>query len=125
MKNTKNVRILNSLEDLGKKEESNFENNLETDITPLAEGDDIIEMENTEADKITYGSTFSAGDGDLGDESEDLGDLPLSPNENMYNPSLPEKPIESLEDELEKNGMHISNQFDAGIAFDDNDYTKP
>jgi hypothetical protein len=125
MKNSTTVRTLNSVEDLNRKEEANFEATIDSDIAPLTEGDDAIEMESNEADKITYGSTFSGADGDLGDESEDRGDLPFTNNENGYNPSLPEMPVQSLEEELEQNNMHVSNEQDAGIAYDDNDYTKP
>jgi hypothetical protein len=125
MKNSTTVRTLNSVEDLNRKEEANFEASIDADFTPLTDGDDAIEMESNEADKIIYGATFSGADGDLGDESEDRGDLPYSVNENGYNPSLPEMQVQSLEDELELNNMHISNEQDAGIAYDDNDYTKP
>jgi hypothetical protein len=125
MKNNGTIRTLNSVEDLNRKEEEKFEATIDSDIIPLTDGDDAIEMESNEADKISYGATFSGGDGDLGDESEDRGDLPFTSNENGYNPSLPDMPTQNLEDELEQNNMHVSNEQDAGIAFDDNDYTKP
>lgn len=125
MNKPKNVSILKPAEDIEKQAEDNFESTLEPDVTELTEGDDPVEIENEQADKITFGSSFSPADGDLGDESEDMGDLPDSLKErNRYDPSMSTGETSYNQSELEENGMHITDADHVGLAYDDNDYTR-
>lgn len=90
-------------------------------------GEDEIEIEKGEGEKIVYGSTFSPKDGDLGDESEDMDDLPstLRDTNNIYNPRLSTGDTDEAEqgevDEI-KRGIHIVKQEDAGLAYGEDNY---
>jgi hypothetical protein len=89
-------------------------------------GDDAIEIEKGEGEKIVYGSTFSPKDGDLGDESEDRGDLPSAIADNQYDPTLStghfKKAGEEETEEL-KRGIRVIGPEDAGLAFGPDNYT--
>jgi hypothetical protein len=90
-------------------------------------GDDEIEVEKGEGEKIVYGSSFSPKDGDLGDESEDRGDLPSALKEfgHEYNPTLSSGPADTFEDGDElKQGIHIVKAEDAGMAYGPDRYTE-
>jgi hypothetical protein len=85
-------------------------------------GDDEIEIEKGDGEKIVYGSTFSYKDGDMGDESEDIDDLPsvLKSTHNMYNPRLStgdQDEAETMEGDEIKRGIHIVKQEDAGLSY--------
>src|SRR5688500_996259 len=56
----------------------------------LDAGDDMIGMELNDAEKINYGASLDAMEGNLGDESEDTGDLPEGNRKigNRYDPAL-------------------------------------
>ncbi|HET6243589.1 MAG: hypothetical protein H0V01_02215 [Bacteroidetes bacterium] len=87
---------------------------------------DAIEVEEDEGEKITYGSFFSPKDGDLGDESEDTGDLPETLRKNRYDPTLsapPESSSEPDNDELLEN-MRVTNEDKAGLGYGANDYSE-
>lgn len=97
----------------------------ESDVTELSEPEDMIGIENSVGEKIGFGSQFSNGDGDLGDESEDMSDYPGELKHNHYDPTLS---VGGSEEEVTGNpdtfGMHITDAEHAGIAYDENDYTK-
>lgn len=90
-------------------------------------GEDAIEIDKGEGEKIVYGSTFSPKDGDLGDESEDRRDLPSSMrgNGHQYDPTLSTGASNEAEeeetDEL-KRGMRVVRQEDTGMAYGPDNY---
>ncbi|MDQ3193026.1 MAG: hypothetical protein M3Q58_15685 [Bacteroidota bacterium] len=107
------------------KEERDLEEFEEEQENELFMDSDAIEVEEEEGDKITFGSSFSPEDGDLGDESEDTGDLPETLRKNRYNPTLsapPESSTEPDNDELLEN-MRVTNEDKAGLGYGDNDYS--
>ncbi len=120
-----NTHIYSSIEDMEKKETERFESVQDNDITELTEGDDAIEIENETGDKIIYGSTFSPADGDVGDESEDNGDLPEGlRGKPEYTPTLASGAASDSDFQLDENRMHITDENHIGLGFDDNDYTE-
>jgi hypothetical protein len=94
------------------------------EVESLLDDKDAIELEEDQADKIVFGMSFNPKDGDLGDESEDNGDLPEMLIQNRYNPTLSTKPTgEDYKDELLEK-MRITNENKAGLGYGDNDYDK-
>ena len=95
-------------------------------VEELKEASDSIGIEMEEGERITYGSSFSPQDGDLGDESEDIGDLPeeLRKIGHRYDSTIPigGAPPDDL-DELEE-GIDIVDADDAGLGYGENDYTE-
>ena len=91
----------------------------------LAEGDDPIEMDINNGQKIDY--SFSPPDGELEDESEDKGDLPegIKKTGNRYDPALSVAPkVQQKEEDLEKEGIYITDSDTIGLGYGDNDYAK-
>lgn len=108
------------------REERDLEGFEEEEQEELFMDSDAIEVEEEEGDRITFGSSFSPKDGDLGDESEDNGDLPETLRRNRYNPTLsapPESSEEPDNDELLEN-MRVTNEDKAGLGYGDNDYSE-
>jgi hypothetical protein len=92
------------------------------EVESLLDDKDAIELEEDQADKIVFGMSFNPKDGDLGDESEDNGDLPEMLIQNRYNPTLSTKPTgEDYKDELLEK-IRITNENKAGLGYGDNDY---
>ena len=88
-------------------------------------GDDEIEIEKGEGEKIVYGASFSPKDGDLGDESEDHGDLPTSVKEqgHAYDPTLSTGQVDNTADQDElKQGIRVVGPEDIGMAFGPDNY---
>lgn len=99
--------------------------NEELDIHELDYESDAIEAEDDEGEKITFGMSFSPMDGDLGDESEDEGDLPetLIRNKNRYDPSLGTQPSDEPDNDELIEKMRITNEDKAGLGYGSNDYS--
>ncbi len=89
-------------------------------------GDDAIEMEKGEGEKIVYGSSFSPADGDEGDESDDRGDLPSESkrNYNYFDPTLSDGSPGILVDDELKTGISIVDQDDIGMAYNEDQYVR-
>lgn len=108
------------------KEEKDLEEFEEDTQDELFSESDAIEVQEDEGEKITYGLSFSPNEGDLGEETEDFGDLPETLRKNRYDPTL-SAPPESLEepdnDELLEN-MRVTNEDKAGLGYGDNDYSE-
>jgi hypothetical protein len=97
---------------------------LDQEVHELDENMDAIAAEEDEADKITFGMSFSPMDGDLGDETEDTGDLPETLLKNRYNQNLSaQSDIQPDDDELIEK-IRITNKNKAGLGYGDNDYSK-
>jgi hypothetical protein len=97
---------------------------LDQEVHELDENMDAIAAEEDEADKITFGMSFSPMDGDLGDETEDRGDLPETLLKNRYNQNLSaQSDIQPDDDELIEK-IRITNENKAGLGYGDNDYSK-
>jgi hypothetical protein len=97
---------------------------LDEEVHELDDNMDAIAAEEDEADKITFGMSFSPMDGDLGDETEDIGDLPEELLKNRYNPTL-SAPSEITPDDdelIEK--IRITNERTAGLGYGSNDYSE-
>jgi hypothetical protein len=90
----------------------------------LEEGDDAIAMETNEGEKITYGSTFSPMDGDIGDESEDINDLPvdLKKTGNRYDPTLSSGKKVNVEAEELTEGIEVKGEDEIGMAYGKDNY---
>jgi hypothetical protein len=92
------------------------------EVESLLDDKDAIELEEDQADKIVFGMSFNPIDGDLGDESEDIGDLPENLINNRYDSTLSTKPsAENKKDELLEK-IRITNEDEAGLGYSDNDY---
>lgn len=106
------------------KEELSVENN-EPGELGYNYGDDEIEIDKGEGEKIVYGASFSPKDGDLGDESEDHGDLPSSVKENghAYDPTLSSGQVDTTTDQDElKQGIRVVDAGQIGMAFGPDNY---
>jgi hypothetical protein len=90
----------------------------------LEEGDDAIAMETNEGEKITYGSTFSPMDGDIGDESEDINDMPvdLKKTGNRYDPTLSSGKKVNKEAEELTDGIQVKDEDEIGMAYGKDNY---
>jgi len=109
----------------GKTPEGHEDNN-DPGIIGLKTGDDPIEADMEEGEKIVYGSTFAPKDGDVGDESEDNQDMPsqMKLNGNLYDPTLSTGGTEQAEDDEIKSGMRVANEDEIGMAYGEDKYTK-
>jgi hypothetical protein len=109
----------------GKTPEGHEDNN-DPGVIGLKTGDDPIEADMEEGEKIVYGSTFSSKDGDLGDESEDNMDMPsqMKGHGNLYDPTLSSGPSELIEDDEIKAGMHVAGSEEIGMAYGEDRYTE-
>ena len=128
MKNTKKERPLfqETIRQNATLDENEREAIFNDEVEELQEASDSIEIEIEEGERITYGSTFSPQDGDLGDESEDLLDLPdeLRKVGHRYDPTLSVgRPEPESRDELEL-GIDIVDADDAGLGYGQNDYSE-
>lgn len=101
-------------------EENNFIGDPDDYITP----EDAIGMEISEGERIQYGSTFSPQDGDIGDESEDLLDMPKALREtgHRYDPTLSTGQVKQSESNEITNSMHLADEDDIGMAYGEDDY---
>ncbi len=86
-------------------------------------GDDAIEIEINEAERLAAMTTFAPLDGDLSEESEDSEDLPVEErkNRNVYDPSLSAGGSSAATDREKPEGIHVSRAFQAGVSFKDKD----
>ncbi len=95
--------------------------------SPLDEslyGEDAVSSSTSEAEKLAFGFSFSAQDGEAGNETEDYGDLPkgLRKPGHIYDPNLAEGTSFKKTDPNEITGsMHISKEEDAGLSYSDED----
>lgn len=75
-------------------------------------------------EKMRFGFSFSAADGEAGNQSEDNEDLPklLKNTGHQYNPNLSEEnPIQNKEENEITNAMHIADKNSVGLSFNDKD----
>jgi len=89
-------------------------------------GDDQIEQEIGEGEKIVYGSSFSYADGDEGDESEDTDDLPPSMKRvgNRYDNTIPTGKVEEPGlDEIKSHIRETDENF-IGMAYGKDKYVE-
>jgi hypothetical protein len=120
-KNEKPVKDkLESAQDL---DEGIFEDK-DQEVHELIDDTDAIEVEEEEADKIIFGMSFSPMDGDLGDETEDNGDLPETLLKNRYNQNLSAQPEATPDDDELIDKIRITNEDKAGLGYGDNDYSE-
>jgi len=86
-------------------------------------GDDAIEIEMNEAERLSAMATFAPMDGDLGDESENFEDLPIEErkNRNFYDPALSTGGKSGDSNKERPEGLHVSRAFQAGVSFKDKD----
>jgi SMC interacting uncharacterized protein involved in chromosome segregation len=96
---------------------------MDPEVHELNDDIDAIEAEEEEADRITFGMSFSPMDGDLGDETEDTGDLPETLLKNRYNQNLSTQPSVTPDDDELIEKMRITNENKAGLGYGDNDYS--
>lgn len=108
--------------------DESVEEGLSVDLDELSEGDDPIEMDILEGDKIVYGSTFSPMDGNEGDESEDIDDLPddLKSKGHRFDPTLSSGGRYETDEEQEEweEGLYINEADGIGLGYGDNDYSE-
>jgi hypothetical protein len=91
-------------------------------------GSDEVSVQVKEANKLEFGFSFSAQDGESGNETEDFGDLPqeLQKPGHIYNPSLSAGAIKKRHDPNEiLDSMRIANEDDIGISYSEDSYTEP
>jgi hypothetical protein len=93
------------------------------EVEGLLDDSDAIEVEEREADRITFGMNFNPKEGDLGDESEDRGDLPENLTQNRYDPTLSTRPSGSEDPDEIIRKIRITNENNAGLGYGDNDYS--
>ncbi len=105
--------------------DQNLENDLNMDLEELSEGDDPIEMDILEADKIVFGASFSPMDGNDGDESEDNNDLPSEFKKmgHTFNQTISGGGRLDEDSESWEEGLFINEIDDLGIGLGDNDYS--
>lgn len=95
----------------------------EADDAPLKEGEDAVEMSVYEGEKIVYGTSFSPQDGDIGDESEDLGDLTSDLSANRYDPTLSTGGRIPDQSAAIPEGIHLATEDQIGMAYNEDRYT--
>ena len=96
----------------------------EQEQSELIYGDDSIEMDLENGKKVDYG--FSEEFGDFDNELENRADLPLELKRygNRYNPAVSSEPEVQEVDDLEKEGLNISDSDEIGMGYSDNDYAR-
>ncbi len=75
-------------------------------------------------EKMRFGFSFSAADGEAGNQSEDNNDLPklLKSTGHQYDPNLSEQnPEETKETNEITSAMHIADKNSVGLSFSDKD----
>lgn len=98
------------------------------DAVDASHGKDRIEIEKREAEGLNDMDKFAPMDGDLGDESEDKGDLPLQDkkNPNRYDPSLGVGNPDHESKQVRPEGMHKTQAGKSGItSHEDDSYVNP
>jgi hypothetical protein len=131
-KNDEKKHVVKIVKDVLDAEDNLDENILgeefQEDVEPLFDDLDAIEVEDDNAEKITFGMGFNPKDGDLGDETEDLGDLPDSMRKNRFDNTLSAQPTGDMDDtdddELVKKIRVTKNKDSIGLGYGDNDYSK-
>jgi len=93
------------------------------DPVDASHGKDRIEIEKREAEGLNDMDKFSPMDGDLGDESEDRGDLPRQDrkNQNGYDPSVGVGNPEHSPKQVRPEGMHKTQAGKSGITSHEGD----
>lgn len=86
-------------------------------------GDDAIEIERNEGRRFSEAGTYMPQGGDLGDESQDFGDLPRQDqkNHNYYDPSLSSGGQRKTPDPEPPEGMHVDDGRKVGLSFDEDE----
>ena len=86
-------------------------------------GDDAIEIERNEGRGFSDAGTYMPQDGDLGDESQDYGDLPreVRKNHNYYDASMGTGGQRKSPDPEIPEGMHVDDGRKVGLSYDDTD----
>lgn len=92
------------------------------------EEDSISPPEEKQSDfkneKMRFGFSFSAADGEAGNQSEDNNDLPklLKNTGHQYDPNLSDQnPTEKTENNEITNAMHIADKNSVGLSYRDTD----
>jgi hypothetical protein len=95
----------------------------ERDAIDASHGEDRIEIEKREAEGLNDMDKFAPMDGDLGDESEDRGDLPLQDriNRNRYDPAMGVGNPEHKSKNVRPEGMHKTYAGNSGITSHEGD----
>lgn len=76
------------------------------------------------SEKLAFGFSFSAADGELGNQSEDNDDLPklLKKVGHQYNPNLADQnPKEFVEENEITAAMHIADKHSVGLSYNPED----
>ena len=76
------------------------------------------------SEKLSFGFSFSAADGELGNQSEDNNDLPklLKKVGHQYNPNISEQNANETFEENEITGaMHIADKHSVGLGYSEGD----
>jgi len=110
------------IKDLLEKEiQENLSNEMQEDAT-LDSGTD-----EEEEDKMAFGFSFNAQDGESGDESEDNGDLPslMQKPGHRYDPNIDSAHPEKLSQDAIIDSMHIANEDEIGFAYGEDTYVDP
>ncbi len=79
---------------------------------------------NFKNEKMRFGFSFSAADGESGNQSEDNADLPSSLTEigHQYNPNLSEQNPAKIKQRNEiTDAMHLADKYSVGLSFTDKD----
>lgn len=110
------------IEDLLEKEIRENLSNDDQEKTTLDSGTD-----EEEEDKLAFGFSFNAQDGESGDESEDNGDLPslMQKPGHRYDPNIESAHPEKLNQDSIVGGMHIANEDEIGFAYGEDTYVDP
>lgn len=88
-------------------------------------GSDGVSVELKEAEKFEFGFSFSAQDGELGNETEDFGDLPheLKKAGHIYDPALPAGSRSRKTDPNEiTDTMRIATEDEIGLSYGEDNY---
>jgi len=125
MENKEKNKLIHSQSDTKRSEdtESGSSSKLSRSEMDATHGDDAIEIEMNEAERLSAMATFAPMDGDLGDESEDFEDLPIEErkNRNFYDPALSTGGKSGDSNKERPEGIHVSRAFQAGVSFKDKD----
>lgn len=86
-------------------------------------GEDAIDIERNEGQRFSDSATYMPTGGDLGDESQDYGDLPeqTRKNHNYYDASLASGGQRKSPDPENPEGMHIDDGRKVGLSFDEDE----
>ena len=97
---------------------------MEEEIEATYEGEDAIEIARQQGEKLEFGFSFHAHEGDEGDETEDTGDLPENMKHvgNRYDSNLALGGVSKHDSDEIIEGMHFADGGDIGFAFGPDDY---